>query len=76
MSNYDRYNLLNSAILEMFEFIKIEDIKSLCNHVVENFSTTLNKITYVKVNTSPLFVSIGLLFFLIFNGVSSNIFVL
>jgi len=48
MSNYDRYNLLNSAILEMFEFIKIEDIKSLCNHVVENFSTTLNKITYVK----------------------------
>ena len=58
MSNYDRYNLLNSAILEMFEFIKIEDIKSLCNHVVENFSTTLNKITYVKVNTSPLFVII------------------
>ena len=23
MSNYDRYNLLNSAILEMFEFIKV-----------------------------------------------------
>jgi hypothetical protein len=30
---FDRYNLLNSAILEMFEFIKIEDIKSLCTHV-------------------------------------------
>ena len=27
ISNYDRYNLLNSAIIEMFEFIKLEDIK-------------------------------------------------
>jgi len=26
----------------------LEDIKSLCNHVVENFSTTLDKITYVQ----------------------------
>ena len=32
----------------MFEFIKIEDIKSLCTHVVENFSPTLDKITYVQ----------------------------
>jgi len=45
---YDRYNLLNSAILEMFEFIKIEDIKSLCTHVAENFATMLDKITYVQ----------------------------
>jgi len=48
ISNYERYNLLNSAILELFEFIKIEDIKSLCSHVVENFSSTLDKITYVQ----------------------------
>lgn len=48
VSNYDRYNLLNSAILEMFEFIRVEDIKSLCSHVVENFSPTLDKITYVQ----------------------------
>jgi protein phosphatase-4 regulatory subunit 3 len=48
ISNYDRYNLLNSAILELFEFIKMEDIKSLCNHVVENYSATLDKITYVQ----------------------------
>merc|ERR1719188_757200 len=48
VSNYDRYNLLNSAILEMFEFIKMEDIKSLCSHVVENFSSSLDKITYVQ----------------------------
>jgi len=48
VSNYDRYNLLNSAILEMFEFIRVEDIKSLCSHVVESFSPTLDKITYVQ----------------------------
>jgi protein phosphatase-4 regulatory subunit 3 len=38
---YDRYY---SAILEMFEFIKIEDIKSLCSYV----ATMLDKITYVQ----------------------------
>jgi len=48
VSNYDRYNLLNSAILEMFEFIRVEDVKSLCSHIVENFSTTLDKVTYVQ----------------------------
>jgi len=48
VSNYDRYNLLNSAILEMFEFIRVEDIKSLCSHVVENFGPTLDKVTYVQ----------------------------
>ena len=26
----------------------MEDIKSLCSHVVENFSPTLDKITYVQ----------------------------
>ena len=48
VANNGRYNLLDSAILEMFEFIKLEDIKSLCNHVVENFGPTLDKITYVQ----------------------------
>ena len=48
ISNNGRYNLLDSAILEMFEFIKLEDIKSLCTHVVENFGQTLDKITYVQ----------------------------
>jgi len=48
VSNYDRYNLLNSAILEMFEFIRVEDIKSLCSHVVENFCLTLDRISYVQ----------------------------
>ncbi|XP_066596850.1 serine/threonine-protein phosphatase 4 regulatory subunit 3 [Prorops nasuta] len=46
--NNGRYNLLDSAILEMFEFIKLEDIKSLCSHVVENFSKELETIDYVQ----------------------------
>jgi len=48
VSNNGRYNLLDSAILEMFEFIKLEDIKSLCSHVVENYGQILDKITYVQ----------------------------
>ncbi|XP_046997787.1 serine/threonine-protein phosphatase 4 regulatory subunit 3 isoform X3 [Schistocerca americana] len=46
--NNGRYNLLDSAILEMFEFIKLEDIKSLCSHVVENFGKVLDDIDYVQ----------------------------
>eukprot|EP00096_Caligus_rogercresseyi_P001334 TRINITY_DN120_c3_g1_i1.p1 TRINITY_DN120_c3_g1~~TRINITY_DN120_c3_g1_i1.p1 ORF type:complete len:912 (+),score=311.72 TRINITY_DN120_c3_g1_i1:300-3035(+) len=48
INNNGRYNLLDSAILEMFEYIKLEDIKSLCTHVVEKYSQTLDKITYVQ----------------------------
>lgn len=46
--NNGRYNLLDSAILEMFEFIKLEDIRSLSSHVVENFSKQLEAINYVQ----------------------------
>ncbi|XP_046402598.1 serine/threonine-protein phosphatase 4 regulatory subunit 3 isoform X1 [Ischnura elegans] len=46
--NNGRYNLLDSAILEMFEFIKLEDIKSLCTHVVENFGKVLDGVDYVQ----------------------------
>ncbi|PSN32504.1 Serine/threonine-protein phosphatase 4 regulatory subunit 3 [Blattella germanica] len=46
--NNGRYNLLDSAIIEMFEFIKLEDIKSLCSHVVENFGKVLDDIEYVQ----------------------------
>ncbi|XP_063216283.1 serine/threonine-protein phosphatase 4 regulatory subunit 3 [Bacillus rossius redtenbacheri] len=46
--NNGRYNLLDSAILEMFEFIKLEDIKSLCSHVVENFGKVFDDIDYVQ----------------------------
>ncbi|EPS45663.1 hypothetical protein H072_362 [Dactylellina haptotyla CBS 200.50] len=40
-------NLLNSACLEFFEFIKREGIKLLINHLVENYREKLQEITYV-----------------------------
>lgn len=46
--NNGRYNLLESAILELFEFIKIEDIKVLCTYVVENFTKIFDEIDYVQ----------------------------
>lgn len=46
--NNGRYNLLDSAIIEMFEFIKLEDIKTLCSHVVENYGKCLDDICYVQ----------------------------
>ncbi|ERL91757.1 hypothetical protein D910_09083 [Dendroctonus ponderosae] len=46
--NQGRYNLLDSAIIEMFEFIKLEDIKTLCSHVVENYGRRLDDICYVQ----------------------------
>nr|CAG4647692.1 EOG090X01QS [Moina brachiata]SVE92863.1 EOG090X01QS [Moina brachiata] len=48
LRNNGRYNLLDSAILELFEFIKIEDIKSLCVYVVDTFGNALDKIEYVQ----------------------------
>nr|CAD7398827.1 unnamed protein product [Timema cristinae] len=48
IQNNARYNLLDSAILELFEFIKLEDIKSLCTHVVENFGKVLDEVEYVQ----------------------------
>lgn len=46
--NNGRYNLLDSAILEMFEFIKLEDIKVLMSHVVENYGKVLDEVDYVQ----------------------------
>uniref|UniRef100_F6TC91 Uncharacterized protein n=1 Tax=Ciona intestinalis TaxID=7719 RepID=F6TC91_CIOIN len=43
-----RYNLINSTILEMFEYIRVEDIKSLISYVVENHHERLKEIEYVK----------------------------
>ncbi|KAJ3296307.1 Platinum sensitivity protein [Borealophlyctis nickersoniae] len=42
-----RYNLLNSACLELFEFIKKENIKPLVEHVVTKHRKTIDGITYV-----------------------------
>eukprot|EP00111_Clytia_hemisphaerica_P024934 TCONS_00073459-protein len=45
--NGQRYNLLNSAILELFQFILNEDIKSLVAYIVENHIQAFRDITYV-----------------------------
>ena len=42
-----RDNLLNSACLEMFEFIKRENIKNVILHVVEKYRDKVESITYV-----------------------------
>ncbi|OJD36122.1 uncharacterized protein BKCO1_1300057 [Diplodia corticola] len=42
-----RDNLLNSACLELFEFIKRENIKPVITHLVENYRERLEGITYV-----------------------------
>ncbi|XP_064464080.1 serine/threonine-protein phosphatase 4 regulatory subunit 3-like [Ornithodoros turicata] len=46
--NKGRYNLLDSAIIELFEFIRVEDVRSLCSHVVERYGKVLDKVDYVQ----------------------------
>uniref|UniRef100_A0A0F7Z4S0 Serine/threonine-protein phosphatase 4 regulatory subunit 3B-like protein n=1 Tax=Micrurus fulvius TaxID=8637 RepID=A0A0F7Z4S0_MICFL len=48
LDNGTRYNLLNSAVIELFEFIRVEDIKSLTAHIIENFYKALESIEYVQ----------------------------
>lgn len=42
-----RDNLLNSACLELFEYIKRENVKQLIEHLVETFRSKFLEITYV-----------------------------
>jgi protein phosphatase-4 regulatory subunit 3 len=42
-----RDNLLNSACLEFFDFIKREHIKNIISHLVENYRDEMKDITYV-----------------------------
>ncbi|EDN06368.1 conserved hypothetical protein [Histoplasma mississippiense (nom. inval.)] len=42
-----RDSLLNSACLDLFEFVKRENIKTIIVHVVENYRDILKNITYV-----------------------------
>uniref|UniRef100_A0A8C9P3K6 Protein phosphatase 4 regulatory subunit 3C n=1 Tax=Spermophilus dauricus TaxID=99837 RepID=A0A8C9P3K6_SPEDA len=46
--NGTRYNMLNSAIIELFEYIRVEDIKSLVAHIVEKFYKAFELIEYVQ----------------------------
>jgi len=45
--NGPRYNLLNSAIIELFEFIRKENVKHLIQHVVERFGDFFKTVNYV-----------------------------
>lgn len=48
LRNNGRYNLLESAILELFEFIRQEDIKSLLTYFVESFGKFFDDVQYVQ----------------------------
>ncbi|KAH9284376.1 Serine/threonine-protein phosphatase 4 regulatory subunit 3 [Echinococcus granulosus] len=47
-ANGHRYNMIDSAIVELFEYIHMEDITSLINYAVNEHWDVLNKITYVN----------------------------
>ncbi|XP_077443576.1 serine/threonine-protein phosphatase 4 regulatory subunit 3 isoform X3 [Stigmatopora argus] len=48
LKNGSRYNLMNSAIIEMFEYVRVEDVKSLTAHIVENYWKSLEDVDYVQ----------------------------
>ncbi|OAX83130.1 hypothetical protein ACJ72_02507 [Emergomyces africanus] len=50
-----RDNLLNSACLELFEFVKRENIKTIIIHVVEKYRDILKNITYVDTFQNLIF---------------------
>jgi protein phosphatase-4 regulatory subunit 3 len=47
VANGDKYNLLNSAVLELVDFIRRENIKALVAHLVETYETMFSSVTYV-----------------------------
>jgi len=46
--NKGKYNLLDSAIIELFEFIRTDEIKTLVTHIIDKFGEQLEQIDYVK----------------------------
>lgn len=48
LENGSRYNMLNSAIIELFEYVRVENIKSLIIHIGEKFYKVLESIEYVQ----------------------------
>ncbi|CAH8482540.1 unnamed protein product [Schistosoma margrebowiei] len=51
VSNGYRYNLLDSAIIELFDYIRSEEITSLITHIIENYWDILKNINYVQTFT-------------------------
>ncbi|KAK1277885.1 hypothetical protein QJS04_geneDACA007102 [Acorus gramineus] len=48
IKNGNRYNLLHSAILELFEYIRKENLKALIIYVVESFWEEISKFGYLS----------------------------
>jgi len=46
--NGPKYNLLNSALIDLFEFIRKENVKHLIQHLVENYSIVFKQVNYVE----------------------------
>lgn len=49
ISTMPRDNLLNSAVLELFEFIRKESLKAVIYHLVEQYRERLSTITHVDI---------------------------
>ncbi|EFJ22511.1 hypothetical protein SELMODRAFT_416323 [Selaginella moellendorffii] len=47
LANGNRYNLLNSAVLELLDFIRKSNLKDLLIHIVENYGKKLECVDYV-----------------------------
>ncbi|XP_021906864.1 serine/threonine-protein phosphatase 4 regulatory subunit 3 [Carica papaya] len=47
VGNGNRYNLLNSAVLELFEYIRKENVKLLLRYIVDSFWNQLVKFEYL-----------------------------
>lgn len=48
LANGSRYNLLNSAVLELFDFILKENVKTLIVYIIEKYYDKLENIQYVN----------------------------
>ncbi|KAG6433641.1 hypothetical protein SASPL_105256 [Salvia splendens] len=66
VANGDRYNLLNSAVLELFEYIRKENLKVLLRYLVDTFwdqlekFETLSSIHALKVKYEQSLESVGM----------------
>jgi protein phosphatase-4 regulatory subunit 3 len=45
--NGDRYNLLNSAVLDIMDYVRKESLKMLVDHLVEHFGHRFDDVDYV-----------------------------
>ena len=49
LGNKGRYNLLDSAVIDLFEFVHSNSIHTLCNYTMEHFwKGKLERVDYVR----------------------------